>query len=184
MAYLSLPEILGSRLYLLRPDVLSDLTWIMAEFERQTGKRTYVPARIKGEGGVRSRVEQRAIKADSVKAHYRALAEDESRHVLGAAFHLEIVGAPVQNARPPRGAEADYEILARIAESRGYSAGLHFKGDPDAAHYEKKESLAAAREKWATLTRERLWRLAGVGLAALAVYLSWRAYRRRQHGKT
>lgn len=161
-----------TRVWLLRPELLSALTRHMAMFERETGKRTTVRAR----GGVRSSAVQSAIHADSLAQGFRAAPAGKSMHEYGAAYDLVILGtgkdAAVDQANPL------YERLAVIGESLGLRAGQHFKtGDkPDPYHFELRESLATARVRWAALTRARLRRAALVVAAAAVVVVAARAF--------
>ena len=161
MAYLSPAEL--ARVALLRPDLLSTLTRHMAEFERQTGHRTYVGAK----GGLRSYEVQAQTYADSLAQGFRANPPGTSHHEYGAAYDLIIVGtgkdAAMDKANPL------YETLAAIGENLGLRAGQHFRsGKPDPYHFELMESLATARMKWDALARERLRGVSIVGLIGAA----------------
>jgi len=177
MSYLSIPELL--RVQNLRPDVLSTLTAHMAEFERQTGRKSYVPP----DGGMRTHERQRELYADSldasgnVKPGYRAAPPGLSAHETGAAYHLRIVGAAADTNDP------GYETLAQIGEQLGMIAGKHFKtGTPDPEHFETNESTDTRRRLWAEVVQRRLWRAAlvvtGVGVG-VGLWLKYRPRRRR-----
>lgn len=174
MAFLTPVEF--ARVWLLRPELFSVLQQHMAEFERVTGKKTYVGAA----GGVRSNAVQAATYADSIRSGFRAAPPGKSPHEFGAAYDLIIVGTGKDAATDK--ANPLYETLARVGESFGLVAGQHFKtGKPDPYHFQLNESLPVMRAKWDTLTRGRLWRAVGIGLSLAGIILSLNALRRRKH---
>lgn len=162
MAYLTLLEL--ARVGLLRSDVLSALMKTMADFERVTGKKSFVPE----DGGLRTLGRQAAIYADALANGYRAAPAEDSKHVYGAAFDLHIEGTgadPKLDAKNPL-----YTTLAQLGEANGLHAGLYFRSHatdkPDPYHFESPDSLATCQAKWAELTRGRLRRAAiGAGIA-------------------
>lgn len=160
MAFLSPAEV--ARLGLPRPELLSKLTQLMEAFERQTGRKTLVGPK----GGVRTTAQQAEIYADSVARGYRAAPAGSSHHEYGAAFDLIIVGTGRDAAADKR--DPLYRVLADLGESLGLDAGYYFtSGRPDPYHFQLRESLAVARERWEKLTKERLQR--GGILVALIV---------------
>lgn len=166
MAYLSLREV--AQTWWLRPELLSTLTRVMADFEKATGKRT----RVGDRGGVRLPETQAATYADSLAQGFRAAPPGQSHHEYGAAFDLVIEGTGKDAATDAK--NPLYTTLAGIAEGYGLRAGLHFtKGRPDPYHFELKESLAVVRKKWVALTRERLWRAAALAAVTAGVLYLW-----------
>lgn len=144
MAFLSLSEaieVAGAR-----PELLSKLTQLMTEYERRTGKRTFVPKF----GGVRSPETQARLDRDSAGA-YPVAAVGSSFHEYGAAFDLNTLG----------GYDADgYRQLAEIATGLGLVAGYYWKGkQQDVFHFQLDESLATTKERWAALQKKNsFWR--------------------------
>jgi len=166
MSYLSLNEVL--RCWWVRPDVLSTGTLIMQDFERETGRRLYIPKH----GGHRFYKVQAQLFADSLKAGGGKklawpVADPDGEfafHVVGGALDFHIVGGRNNNDNP----DPDFAKLAEIAERHGMRAGYRFK-KRDVFHIEVNETMAVARAKWETLTRERLWRgglVVAVGVGA------------------
>lgn len=167
MAFLSPAEV--ARLGLVRPELLSKLTQLMDAFQTRTGHRTVVGPK----GGVRSTAEQARIHADSIAQGFRAAPAGSSKHEFGAAFDLIIVGTGRDAAADQR--NPLYRTLAELGESLGLDAGFYFSGGrPDPYHFELRESLADARARWESLTKERLRRagivVALIIVAALAAY--------------
>lgn len=151
MAFLSPAEV--ARLGLPRPELLSKLTQLMDAFERQTGRKTVIGP----SGGVRSTAAQERIYADSVAHGYRAAPAGSSKHEYGAAFDLIIIGTGRDAAADQR--DPLYRVLADLGEGLGLDAGYYFtSGRPDPYHFELRESITQARERWEKLTKERLQR--------------------------
>jgi hypothetical protein len=162
-----------ARLSLVRADIVARVTRTRDRFTAETGhrivlQRGWVPIE-----------EQERVYADSVKAGYRAAPADKSRHPLGSAVDVGIVGRvrdAVTDQRDPL-----YRRLAEIAEQEGLRAGYFFtsRADlPDPYHLEGRETLAESRALWKTITRERLQRLALTGALVIGLAgLAWLARR-------
>lgn len=165
MPYLGLSEVL--RLALARPELVSAITKTMDDFEKRTGRRTYIPRH----GGVRSPQEQQALVDDRNRQGktYPVAPANKSRHTFGAAadIHIldddgtghELIGHPL------------YDTLAAIGESHGLVAGRRFQNRDD-YHFELKETLDESRRAWADLVGRRLQLVAIVGtVVALTILM-------------
>lgn len=138
------------RVALMRPDVRATLLAVMNEFERETGKKTYVPAN----GGYRAEGVQAAIYADALREGFRAAPPGQSGHEYGAEADLVIVGKPPQDAaRDQR--DPDYRQLADISRRHGLLPGFYFtSGLPDPYHHGADEPLDVMRAKWTELKKK------------------------------
>ncbi len=146
-----------ARLVMVRADVVARIVRTMDRFERETGQKSYIIS------GWRSLSQQSRTYADSLRQGFQAAKPETSRHPLGAAVDIGIVGH-VRNDAAKDQADPLYAVLARIGTEEGLSAGYYWKGTkPDPYHFEAKESLADSRAKWAVLTKERQRRAAGAG---------------------
>lgn len=137
MAFLSLRE--SVEMFGARPELLALQSQLMDRFEKQTGKRSFVPV----DGGVRSHARQAKLDADS-QGKYPVATAGSSFHEYGAAFDLNIVGG--YDA-------AGYRVLADIAREIGLRPGYDF-ANRDEFHFELRESLSTAKAKWAALQKK------------------------------
>lgn len=146
------------RLAMVRADVVARVVRTMDRFERETGQKSYIIS------GWRSLSQQARTYSDSLKQGFQAAKPETSRHPLGAAVDIGIVGHVRSDAAADQ-RDPLYAVLARIGTEEGLSAGYYWKGTkPDPYHFEAKETLAQSREKFAALARGRLWRAAGAAI--------------------
>lgn len=156
------------RMLLVRPDVTAAVARVGQRFEAETGEKLYVIR------GWVTMAQQAAVYADSLASGYRASPASKSRHPLGAAVDLGIVGHVHDDAAIDQ-ADPLYAILARIVLEEGLVSGYNFKtGLPDPYHVEANEPLEVSQATWAALMRGRLWRAAiavAVIVAVVAAFI-------------
>lgn len=153
------------RLAMVRGDVIARVVRTMDRFERETGQRSYIIS------GWRSLSQQARTYADSVKQGFQAAKPETSRHPLGAAVDIGIVGHVRTDAALDQ-ADPLYAVLARIGTEEGLSAGYYWRNTkPDPYHFEARETLVESRAKFSAITRGRLWRASGAiaGIAGLLI---------------
>lgn len=166
MAFLGPLE--AARVALIRPELREKLSRLMDAAEKELGFRTWVS------DGFRSEETQAKLYADSLDPvtgvqRWRVSPAGSSRHALGGAFDLHIVGDTGE--KDPR-----YSQLGALGERLGLRWGGRFSRQdalPDPYHFELAETLEEARARWADY-RGRLLQGAGGGAAivvALAVGL-------------
>src|SRR4051812_12411215 len=100
-----------AKLALVRADVVSAVKQMMDEFEAETGHKSYIKS------GWRSKDEQAATYADGKASGYRASSADTSRHPLGAAVDVVIVGTGKDAAADQK--NPLYKTLAVIGVRNG-----------------------------------------------------------------
>lgn len=161
-----------ARLALVRADVVSAISQTMQDFEDITGHKSYVNS------GWRSKDEQRETQAAGQADGFRAASADTSRHPLGAAVDLVIVGTGKDAALDQN--NPLYKTLADIGVRNGLVAGYYFKGGlPDPYHFEAKETLSVSQAKWAALIKERQSRSLVVGAIVLVILVVVNLMRKR-----
>lgn len=163
MSFLSPNE--AARLSLSLPRHVSHMTKLQANFEKRTGLKTVVVS------GFRSNKQQAATHSDSVAAArngqgYRAAPAGSSKHEVGAATDLNIVGEQTAGDASKDARNRYYVILAEEARKIGLKPGMDFKtGDPDPYHFEEPETLDTLKKEY-TVYRIALLTLLGVVVVA------------------
>lgn len=166
-----------ARLALVRADIVDATARTFRRFEAANpGFHCYVIR------GYSTEAEQAQTYADSLAQGFRASPANLSYHPKGAAVDIGIIN-PDGTTRVHDDARVDqadplYQSLADCAKAEGLDAGYYFTSHPDKPdpyHLQARESFDVVSAKWAALTKERLWRAVGAGVALVILWLAWRA---------
>lgn len=173
MAFLGPLE--AARVALIRPELREKLSRLMDAAEKELALRTWVSDGYRSEE-TQAKLYQDAKDPVTGALRWRVSPPGSSRHALGGAFDLHIVGDT--GLTDPR-----YSQLGALGERLGLKWGGRFSRQdalPDPYHFELIESLDEARARWADFRGRLLQGARGgaavIGALALGVYLLSRRY--------